>query len=392
MFTFSNLLKRGANYLLLVVLARSFSVSEIGIYSTYMNVVALLVLITNFGFSEFLLVNSGSKKELKNNTTIFIQLSLYMLMLILFLSFFMPLKKSELYFFLLIKVFFETSVYNILLAHYQVLKKIKTISIFNILSGVSLVIICFICYFLNKSINTYLILIDVIYLLIFSYLFYFIKTKLKPFKVIFSFIKEKYSSLKYYGLAMITVPVYMMAPTVIGSLLLKPEVIANYQVAFSISNILLLVSVSLLQVGYANFIEYQNDLRKLRIELKNTGIKIILINVLVFIFFLVFGKDVLLLVYKKEQYLNSYYPLILLLIGNIIFMFASLTAVLMVVLKMQKEKAKYHLEFIVISIVFGFILTYFCGLYGLVVSYLVLYSYASFKYAKKFINIYSLEK
>ena len=60
----------------------------------------------------------------------------------------------------------------------------------------------------------------------------------------------------------------MMAPTVIGSFLLEPEIIAQYQTAFSIANILLLVSVSLLQEGYVKFLAHKHNILELTKALK----------------------------------------------------------------------------------------------------------------------------
>jgi O-antigen/teichoic acid export membrane protein len=384
MFTFSNLLKRGANYLLLVLLARSVSLSEIGVYSAYLNVLALLVLITNFGFSEFLLVNSENKNQLKVNTTNFFQISLCIFTVLILMSIIIPLKDNILCVLVLIKIYFETTIYNILLAHHQVTKKLRVITIVNITTGVFVVLTCMLCSFFKENIYTYLTSINLVYGFTFFYLFFSIKIKFSPLKNVFIFIKKSFTNLKYYGLTMITVPIYMMAPTVIGSFLLEPEILAQYQAAFSIANILLLVSVSLLQVGYVEFVEYQNNLPKLIKTLKKIGLKIILVNLLFLLFFFCCGEQILLLVYKKEEYLNAYYPLILLLLGNIIFMFAAITAVLMVILKLQKEKAKYHIEFIFISIVFGFLLTYLFGMYGLGCTYILLYTYSFIRYLIKY--------
>ena len=388
MFTFSNLFKRGANYLLLVLLARSISISEIGVYSAYLNVLALLVLITNFGFSEFLLVNSENKNQLKVNTINFFQISLCIFAVLILLSVLIPLKDNILCVLVLIKIYFETTIYNILLAHHQVAKKLRVITIMNITIGLFVILTCILCYFFKENIYTYLISINLVYGFTFFYLFSSIKIKFSPLKNVFIFIKKSFSNLKYYGLTMITVPIYMMAPTVIGSLLLEPEILAQYQAAFSIANILLLVSVSLLQEGYVKFVSCKHNILELTKVLKKTGSKIILVNVFILVLFILFGKIILLTVYKQEAYLEAYYPLIILLFGNIIFMFAAIFSVTMVVLKLQKEKAKFHLEFILVSMFFGLLLTYIYGVYGLLSSYIILYSYSTIRYMFRFNEIY----
>lgn len=391
MFTLSNLLKRGSNYLLLVLLARSIPVHVFGTYSAYINIIGVLLLITNFGFSEYLLVNSEDSKMLKTNSSNFLQIS-FVLFVIIFLGLCVfPLDDSMLAALTLIKIFLETSFYNILLAYYQVENKIKIMSITNIVSGASVIIISLFCYLSDHEIYTYFFYINLVYIVIVIIHLLRIEFKFTFITETISYIKTRFSDLKYYGISMITIPIYMMAPTVIGSFLLEPETLAQYQIAFSIANILLLVSVSLLQEGYVKFIAYKNDILELTKLLKKTATKIILINLVILILFIVFGEELLMFVYKKEEYLKAYSPLLILLFANMIFMFASITAVIMVVLKLQKEKSKYHIEFIVISIFFGLLLTYLYGINGLASSYIILYFYSTFRYIKKYIKIYKLE-
>lgn len=391
MFTLSNLLKRGSNYFLLVLLARTVPVTVFGTYSAYINIIGVLLLVTNFGFSEYLLVNSEDNRLLKTNSSNFLQVS-FLLFIIIFIGLcFFPTDDSILAALVLIKIFLETSIYNILLAYYQVEKKLKIISITNIVSGASVIILSFLCYLFNYKIYSYFIFINIAYTIILIFHLLRIKFQTSSIKKSISFIKTRFLDLKYYGISMITIPIYMMAPTVIGSFLLEREALAQYQTAFSIANILLLVSVSLLQEGYVKFLAHKNDILELTKVLKKTATKIILINFVILILFIVFGEELLMFVYKKEEYLKAYYPLLILLFANMIFMFASITAVIMVVLKLQKEKSKYHIEFIVISIFFGLLLTYLYGINGLVSSYIILYSYSTFRYIKKYIKIYKLE-
>lgn len=375
----------------MVLLARTLPIAVIGTYSAYINVIGVLLLITNFGFSEYVLVNSENELLRKKKVSIFLQISSMIFLVLLLLSLLVPLNDVRLAVLVLLKIFLETSIYNILLAYYQAENKIKVMSIANMISGSSVIVISILLYLNNHQIYTYLVYINIIYLAITAALFFKIQFRLESILKIRSFLRTRFSDLKYYGISMITIPVYMMAPTVIGSFLLEPEVLAQYQIAFSIANILLLVSVSLLQEGYAKFLAYQNNVLGLTNALKKTGLKIISVNLFFLVLFVVFGEELILLVYKKEEYLEAYYPLLLLLFSNMIFMFASIAAVIMVILKLQKEKAKYHLEFIVISIFFGLLLTYLYGVYGLASSYIILYSYSTFRYVKKYIKIYKTD-
>ena len=113
MFTLSNLLKRGSNYFLLVLLARTIPVSVFGTYSAYINIIGVLLLVTNFGFSEYLLVNSEDNRLLKINSSNFLQVS-FLLFIILFIGLcFFPKDDSILAALVLIKIFLETQNYKI---------------------------------------------------------------------------------------------------------------------------------------------------------------------------------------------------------------------------------------------------------------------------------------
>lgn len=289
---------------------------------------------------------------------------------------------------IMLKVYFETSLYNIFLSYYQVANKINVITLTNIISGTLVISISLLAYFYNQSIYVYLFGINVAYLLIFFVHYYKIGFRFSSLQDMVKYLRKIYPQLKYYGITTVTVPIYMMLPTVIGSFVLSPSALAKYQIAFSISNILLLISVSLLQVKYADFITCKNNFEKLAENLKKTGYRIISVNLLIVLVFFMFGKDILLIIYQKEEYLEAYFPLLLLLVSNIIFMFAAIAAVVMVVFKLQKEKAKYHIEFIVVSLVFGVLLSFSLGIYGLVCTYIIIYTYSAIRYFLKYKLIY----
>lgn len=387
MFTISNLFRRGANYLFTILLARSISVLDFGSYSVYVNIFGAVLLITNFGFSEYLLVNSKEEEQKNKNLHSFILASLFLFSAILLSLLIFKTDDKYLAVLVLFKMFFETSIYNILLSYHQVEKKLIVMTATNLALGFSVILLSLLFYFKGASIQTYLFYITLSYSIILISILIKIKFKVISLKHALSYLTNKAPELKYYGVSMITVPIYMMAPTVIGTIILPNKEIAQYQIAFSVANILLLISVSLLQEGYTTFLSHQNNPQALVRSLKHRGTKIVSINLFLLILFIVFGESFLLLVYKKEAYLSAYYPLVLLLIANLIFMIASIAAVLMVVLKLQKEKAKYHLEFIIISAILGTLFTYNFGIIGLAVSYILLYSYSAFRYLIKYIHI-----
>ena len=380
MFTFSNLLKRGSNYLLLILLARSMPISLVGTYSAYVNAFSLVLLISNFGFSEYLLVNSENEKKLRHNSVFFLELSLLIFIGILICTSFIPIQNSVLAILILIKLNFETSVYNMILSFFQVKQKISVVAVINLISASLIVLILGISFFYNQDITIYLIGVIAVHVMVYMYFLNQIKAPVLSIQELKNHFKKIVKDLKYYGYAMVSTPLYLMIPTVAGSFLLTSEVLAKYQVAYSISNILLLVSVSQIQVGYVEFLDAQNNSLKLKKVLKKFAIRVFGINVLFLLFFALFGEKMLLIVFDKEAYLESFIPLVYLLFINIICMFSSLLAVIMVLKKDQKLKTKYHIEFIMISTIFGIILTYYFGVNGLISAYLILYVYSFLRY------------
>lgn len=384
MFTLSNIFKRGANYIFIVVLARAISVYDFGIYSVYANIIGILILVTNFGFSEYLLVNSNNKKLKHNNLNAFIFFSFSLFLMLFSGLLILNLENTTLAILILFKIFFDTTVYNILLSYFQVEKRLLEITRTNFFLATLLISASLYFYFNKTGVYALFSTVLAINTIIFSVLFYKTKFTSISLKKALHFVKEKFSELKFYGISTITVPIYMMSPTVIASFILNPETLAQYQVAFSIANILLLISVSQLQERYSSFLSSQESIWVLANKIKKTGFRIMIINISVLIFFILFGKYILLLIYNKEEYLAAFPLLITLLVSNVIFMVASVAATLMVVLKMQKEKSKYHLEFIFLSIFLGALMTYYYGSFGLTLSYALLYSYSAIRYSLKF--------
>ncbi|UZO81870.1 oligosaccharide flippase family protein [Aquimarina sp. ERC-38] len=364
----------------MVLLARSIPLQEMGVFSSYINIIGILLLITNFGFSEYLLVNSKDNITGKDNFKKFSNLSILIFIAITLGSIFLPIENIKLFILVLLKIYFEVHLYNILLSYYQAINQIKVITVTNIVSGVLFIVISLLCYYFDSKIYSYLIFLNIAYIVVVLIHSRYVKFQIKSIKSMVLLLKEIGNDLKYYGLTTITVPIYMMAPTVIASLLLSEEVLARYQVAFSISNIVTLISVSILQANYPQFLSIRDDIRALRTALIRVGFKIISFNIVIFLIFITVGKDLLLLVYKKAAYADAYLPILMLLIAYTIFIFASILAVIMVVHKRQKQKSKFHIEFIIISLLSGLCLIHLYGILGVTISYIVLYTYTAVRY------------
>lgn len=61
LYTISLYIRKLAAAIVIFCLARYLPVSEYGLYSSYTNIAGVLLLITNFGFNEYIIVSSKSK-------------------------------------------------------------------------------------------------------------------------------------------------------------------------------------------------------------------------------------------------------------------------------------------------------------------------------------------
>lgn len=363
-----------------------------GTVSAYNNVISILILFTNFGFSEYILVNSGSKEKLHLNTRNLIFVSVLCAIIILSLSSIFPFESWLIFSLLWIKIYFENALALLLLAFFQVDKKMKVISAYNIFNSLLIFIVLGVLYYLKLGLLHYLISIVLIYLATTLFLIgrhglnplYSLSLKRKT--RIYFWIKE----MRYYGFSMITIPVYMMLPSVIGAISLKKPDFAIFQSAFSLTNIILLVSTSYLQSEYPKYL-YSESIAELKERLFKTVLKVFFLNAFIIVFFLFLGKDILLVVYKKEIFQSAFFPLLILLGANMLFVFASAFSVPIVINKQQKLKTKLHLEFIFISLVLSIFLIQLMGIVGICITYLLLYTYVFFRYFTKFNNITKLK-
>ena len=387
MFTVSNIVKRGSNYLFMIVLARTASLETFGLLSAYINVLGVVLLFTNFGFSEYLLVNSETNEKLIRNSNFFLNSSLLLVLVFLIISLVVPVSSGILLFGLIIKLYFENILTTILLSYYQVKDRVKIITYLNFLNSFFMVIICLLFYTLKLNVYSYLLAFAIIYVITFGLLLKKdLKLKLISPQRTINFLRQELKKIRYYGFSMITIPAYMMIPNLIGAIFCSIEDFAVYQVAFSITSIILLISSSLLQSDYPKFLKTAN-IKELGFLLTKSALKILGLNALIILVFTLAGKEILLLIYQKEIFVNAFIPLILLLISNSVFMFATILAVVMVIKKEQRLKTRYHVEYIIISLVLSLILIYCYNIYGIVYTYVLLYTYVLIRYLNRFLTI-----
>lgn len=379
LYTVSLYLRKLASAFTVFFLARYLSVSEYGLYSSYVNITAMILLFVNFGFNEYILVSSKNRlKEVRLKLAFFMILAfILMLVMILFANCFNLLDKI-IFSLILVRSFLDGNVFALILTYYQSANKFKEISIINIIYSVWTLITACAAYIFKLKLSVFLILCILIGIanLIYSsivgklnYMQVFLKFK--------RFVKMIDAKLLYYGLVMVTVWIYYQIPSLSVSLFLEKTQAAIYFAAFNIFSILLLISAAQVQQIMPKMIVSNN--RQLLASVKKNILYIVSINMGIFILFILFGKFLLLLLYGRPEYLASYPLLLIGAFGNIFMSAGGVLACFMTSKGFQKNKFHYQLEFIVIALVLSFAF-HRLGILGATITYTLISMYAFTRY------------
>lgn len=388
LFTFSNLYRRAVNFIFVVCLARVLTLDEFGEFSSYNYLLSLVIIITNFGFNEFVLANSNTDKTLNSNFKTLFLASLSLLILIGLISLFLPLSNNLMFVLLLAKLYLDVSLSKIFLSYFQVKGYIKQLSIDYFISSSVIVVLVVICYYYKASLNSFLLAS-----IFGSLILYILNLKYIELKSDFNLIdnaKRIGRKIKYYGLSNITVTLYMLIPNAIASFLVVNDELAIYQAAFSIANVILLVSVSYIQFSYKDLLKIKRK-NQFITKLKNISKNIIAINLIIILFFAFFGKELIIFVFGTDDYLQSWPILMILLAANLLQSVSAVFLMTVVVGKLQKKKYRTNQELIVIGVVVGFVCIFYFGIYGICFTYLILYLYSLIRFFilnKKMMNNY----
>lgn len=378
-YTFSLYFRRFAAAIVVFCLARYLLVSEYGLYSSYVNLSSMLLLFANFGFNEYILVSSKSNvKEVRLKLSFFLLLSNMIAFIILLISNCLPLIDKHIFSLVFLKCFLDGTFFALILTYYQSTKKFNTISIINCLYSIVLIFIIMFCYHYRLNLKNFLILSIIPGII--NYIYSYITAKLsftmvvKHLKAYFKMIDKQ---LLYYGLVMVTVFVYFQMPSLFVSTCLDKTSAGIYFAAFNIFSILLLISGAQVQQIMPDMIKAPaNNIMKI---VKENIISITAINVLLLIFFIFFGKWLLLLLYSKTEYLMSYPLLIIGAFGNIFMSAGGILACFMTAKGFQRKKLKYQLECLVIVTIIIYLLRS-TGIYGATVAYCLISMYVFLRY------------
>lgn len=170
---------------------------------------------------------------------------------------------------------------------------------------------------------------------------------------------------------------YAQVPSFYVSTFLSKEQAALYFAAFTIASVIGLLIAAQVQKMMPELIK--SSIGEVKTIL-NKNLKLLLfVTAGLFIFMLIFGKYLLLLLYGQEYYMNAYPVLLILMFGNICVAEASVYGAYITASGNQKRKIPMQLEATVLTII-GLAILHKFDLYGAALSFLFAAIYISYKY------------
>jgi O-antigen/teichoic acid export membrane protein len=358
-------------------ITRLVSIQDFGEYSQFTIFTTYLLLITEFGYNEYILVKAKKENNLDFLLTNFMFISLITFILISIVLLFF--NQTLLLFLVLLKVYLDTYLSKLILSYYQFEQKFNVYSKLNILYSVLILFFVFLLKYLNFSIENIVLTVDLFLLMNIAVLSFKsnISINLLNLKKILPCINKEFS---FYAFSSITIPIYMLMPLFIMTFYVSKEDIAIFYLAYTISSVMLLISISINQQYLAKLIH--NKSGNFYQQIKYPILILLGFNLFAFFVFYVFGEYILISLLNKPEYTESNNYILLLMVSNIFQSISGLLALFFISNNLMKKKLNIHLEFIGLSIFLSYILIVNFGLIGVVYTYIIIYLYGALRYLR----------
>ena len=116
--------------IVLFIIARYLPVYDYGLFSSYKNIAAFLLMFANLGFSDYILVSSKANvHEVKIKMAFFLINAISIVMAIIFLSLFCRIENHLLFSLIVLRTFFDGIFFALIIPYFQASKKFTTIAI-----------------------------------------------------------------------------------------------------------------------------------------------------------------------------------------------------------------------------------------------------------------------
>ena len=379
LYTVSLYSRQIAGTIILFIIARYMSVYDFGLFSSYKNIATFCFMFANLGFSDYILVSSKANvKEVKLKISLFLLNAISIGFLVALGSTFFHLDSHILFVLVVIRTFFDGTFFALILPYFQATKTFNTIAKINIVYAVCISIIAIFSYIFKLSLYKFLLLNICLGLINFIQCSYFAKIN---YLLVLSHIKRfcqmvDKSIWAYIGVS-IAYFLYAQIPSLYVSTYLPKEQAALYFSAFTIAAVIGLLIAAQVQKMMPDLIN--NNIDNIKLILKNNLKTMLIITSGLFIFMLLFGKILLLLLYGQNYYINAYPILLILMFGNICVAEAAVYGAYITASGNQKRKIPMQLEATSLTVL-GLIILHKFGIYGAAISFLFAAIYISYRY------------
>lgn len=377
-----------AGTLVLFVIARYLSIYDYGLFSSYKAVAGFILVLSCLGYNEYILVSSNKNvREVKLKISLFIINAILIMIISVGLSFLTNIQLHTIFMLVLLRTFFDSTFFSLILPYFQADKKFNIISFINIFYSFCVMAIAIISYIFKFSLFEFLLISCFIGFINFVQCSFYAKIKylqvlIKPQK----FFKLLDKSIWGYIGVKIAYLLYSQIPALFVSFYLSKENAALYFAAFTISNVIGLLIIAQNQKIVPEMM--RNSITNIKLIIAKNFKFVMSINLTIFLIFCLLGKQLLLLVYGQKYYENAYFLLLIFTFSNICLAMANVYGAYITASGNQHLKIKNQIIAIFISII-TLILFYKWNIYAAILAYFLSAAYIGIKYvliAKNLIN------
>lgn len=368
-----------AGTLVLFIIARYLSVYDYGLFSSYKNIASFCFMFANLDFSNYILVSSKANvKEVKLKISLFLLNAISIGVLIALGSTFFHLDSHILFWLVVIRTFFDGTFFALILPYFQATKTFNVIAKINIVYAIFIALMAVIAYIFQLTLTKFLVLNIILGFINFIQCSYFAKINyFLVFNHLKRFCKMVDKSIWAYVGVSIAYFLYAQIPSLYVSTYLPKEQAALYFSAFTIAAVVGLLISAQVQKMMPDLIN--NSIENIKLILKKNLKIMLFITGGLFLFMLLFGKLILLLLYGQSYYGNAYPILLILMFGNICVAEAAVYGAYITASGNQKRKIPMQLEATSLTVL-GLIILHKFGIYGAAISFLFAAIYISYRY------------
>lgn len=368
-----------ASTVVLFAIARYLSMYDFGLFSSYKNIATFCFMFANMDFANYILVSSQANiKEIRLKIALFLVNAINIGILIILFSLLFKLESHFLFFLVIIRTFFDSTFFALILPYFQASRKFNAIAKINIFYSVFIVIIALISFILKLSLAKFLLLNIGLGLINFVQCSHYVKisyfTVLKSARKL---IQKLDKSIFGYMGSTITDYLYTQVSSLYVAIFVSKEDAALYFASATICSIASLIVIAQSQKMTPELIKsnYSETIKIIKANIKY--VMIILITVLIFIIFC--GKYLLVLLYGHDSYKNAYYILIIYFISCIFIANGGIFGAYLTAINQQIKKVKMKFETTILTII-CLLALHKLGIYGAVYVLLISSIYASIRY------------